>query len=299
MLKTDDIFCWQCGENLQNSAVIVESDRETPVSLEKLNCSVPSQSAPFPQTVLARTLRTKFTKRNVLIAAGVFVAVIVIADVITAIAESGSNSQPAQINSTTNTVQAAQPANTTTNTDQAVQPANTIATTTQTAQPETTTITTTQATQSENTTTTTAQTARSSNSTTAKTMFDEGVEFYNAENYDAAIDYFTRVIGIDSKYTEAYFYRGDAYRMKSDYDRAIQDMNKALEFNPQFALAYAVRGAAYLGKGGYDAIGIDSQGEVYYINSDYDHAIADYEKALQIDPTLQWAKDRLTEARGW
>jgi type II secretory pathway component PulJ len=35
-LKDDDIFCWQCGEDFRNSAVVAEKDKEKQVSLEKL-----------------------------------------------------------------------------------------------------------------------------------------------------------------------------------------------------------------------------------------------------------------------
>ena len=52
-------------------------------------------------------------------------------------------------------------------------------------------------------------------------------------------------------------------------------MSKTLELNPKYALAYGSRGLAYETKG------------------DYDRAIADYSKAIELDPNLAPAKEGL------
>jgi tetratricopeptide (TPR) repeat protein len=60
---------------------------------------------------------------------------------------------------------------------------------------------------------------------------------------------------------------------------AIQEYSKAIEIDGQNAVAYAHRGSAYIN------------------NQDYDRAVADLKKALQIDPDYQWAEERLDKAK--
>ena len=66
-----------------------------------------------------------------------------------------------------------------------------------------------------------------------------------------------------------------AHYEKAEFDRAIADLNKAIEINPKSALAYSNLGWAY------EAIGDERE------------AIAHYRKALEIDPSLEAARDNL------
>ena len=59
------------------------------------------------------------------------------------------------------------------------------------------------------------------------------------------------------------------------FDHAIADLNKALEINPKSALAYCNLGWTY------EAMGDERE------------AIAHYRKALEIDPSLEAARDNL------
>jgi ribosomal protein S12 methylthiotransferase accessory factor len=60
-----------------------------------------------------------------------------------------------------------------------------------------------------------------------------------------------------------------------DFDRAIENLRKAVEIDPQSAIDYASLGANYREKG------------------DVPEAIAMFEKALSIDPTITSAQENL------
>jgi tetratricopeptide (TPR) repeat protein len=68
--------------------------------------------------------------------------------------------------------------------------------------------------------------------------------------------------------------RGAHYE-KAEFDRAIADLNKAIEINPKSALAYSNLGWTY------EAMGDERE------------AITQYRKALEIDPSLEAARDNL------
>jgi tetratricopeptide (TPR) repeat protein len=80
---------------------------------------------------------------------------------------------------------------------------------------------------------------------------------------------FDKAIEDDPKNPEAYYARG--FNILSDSnqtDAAIVDFNKAIELNPKDARAYLMRGRAY------EALG------------DKDHAKADHDKALELEPGI-------------
>jgi len=67
-------------------------------------------------------------------------------------------------------------------------------------------------------------------------FFNKGVAFMNQENWDAAIEEFTKAIAIDRNHDQygvrSYFLRGTAYLRKQDVDRAIADFDQSLQINP-------------------------------------------------------------------
>jgi tetratricopeptide (TPR) repeat protein len=62
-----------------------------------------------------------------------------------------------------------------------------------------------------------------------------------------------------------YYYRGNAYETKRDCESMIDNCKKVIESNPNNIIAYINRGVAHI------------------VNGDYDLAIVDWNKALQID----------------
>ncbi len=100
----------------------------------------------------------------------------------------------------------------------------------------------------------------------------------------------------------AYNARGSAYYDKGDYDSAIADLSEAIRLDPKDANAYYHRGLAFAGIGNAaveraiaDFIQLDpksvgayyNRGNAYNNKGDYKRAIADYDAALRLDPTLK------------
>lgn len=98
--------------------------------------------------------------------------------------------------------------------------------------------------------------------------YKRAISNYQQEEYEAALDYFSQVIELNSQLDEAYYHRGLIYHKLTQYQKAIQDYNQALQLNPRLATAYS------------------SRGDVYYKLRDYEKAIANYDEALKIEPSL-------------
>ena len=86
------------------------------------------------------------------------------------------------------------------------------------------------------------------------------------QEYEKAIEDYTKAIELKPDLAIAYNNRGNAYKGKGEFDVAIQDFNKAIELNPQFTIAYNNRGNAYRDKGEFDV------------------AIQDFNKAIEVNP---------------
>ena len=79
----------------------------------------------------------------------------------------------------------------------------------------------------------------------ATQYFDQGVEKYDAGDYQGAMDEFNKAIEIISqKSYDAFTFRGIVKDQLEDYQGAITDYNKAIEIDPQDAYAYYFRGSA-------------------------------------------------------
>ena len=72
--------------------------------------------------------------------------------------------------------------------------------------------------------------------------FNQGVEKYNAGNYQGAIDDYTKSIEMNSQNADAYYNRGIAKYDSEDYQGAIDDYTKAIEIDPEYTSAYDNRG---------------------------------------------------------
>ena len=106
----------------------------------------------------------------------------------------------------------------------------------------------------------------------------------------------------------------EAYRLTNDgkryfdngqYDKAIELLTKAVQIAPRYADAYNNLATAYIGNGEYNkAISFaKKEAEVYsvlgnaYLKKDMlDEAIAAYKKALELNPSLQGARNNLRTA---
>ena len=100
-----------------------------------------------------------------------------------------------------------------------------------------------------------------------------GTAHLKASAFDRAINDFTKAIKLRPNNDSAYAGRGTAYYEKTEFDRPIADFNKAIEMNPRSADAYCNLGWTY------EAIG--------------DERLAHYPKALELNPSLEAARDNL------
>lgn len=60
--------------------------------------------------------------------------------------------------------------------------------------------------------------------------YNRGHESFNNENYESAINYYSKVINVDKNNFEVFFSRGNAYYYLNNYEKALLDYQKALEF---------------------------------------------------------------------
>jgi tetratricopeptide (TPR) repeat protein len=82
-------------------------------------------------------------------------------------------------------------------------------------------------------------------------------------DYTEAVASFTRALGVDPRYAEAYANRGATYARMGQYDAALADLAEAIRLDPGLLDAYRCRASLLL------------------IREDYDGAIRDYTEALQ------------------
>lgn len=133
-------------------------------------------------------------------------------------------------------------------------------------------------------------------------------------DWDGAIADFNRAIQLDPKLASAYDNRGFAKAAKRDWDGAIADYDRAIGLDPKLAHAYLDRAFARKAKGDSQGANADYKrtaeldsifahaGETpaqYYNNSgcakdalsDWDGAIVDCNRAIELDPHLATAYD--------
>lgn len=119
-----------------------------------------------------------------------------------------------------------------------------------------------------------------------------GIEAHLVDNLDEVIDYYTLVVSLDPNIfiaADAYRLRGVAYDMKEDFEAAIEDFSKAIDLNPADAATYHLRGVAYRRKGDFEAVIED-----YSTAIDLNPADADayYNLGLAWLPLREWENAR-------
>jgi tetratricopeptide (TPR) repeat protein len=133
----------------------------------------------------------------------------------------------------------------------------------------------------------------------AEAYYFRALGYIGMWNYDQAIKDFTETIRLNPKHAQAYVKRGNLFVEKKMYEKAIEDHKKAIELDATYALANIIRGNSYREIKNYRAIEDFSvvfqpksnrvdpspyidRGNAYLDSSEYDKAIEDFDRAIQI-----------------
>lgn len=135
----------------------------------------------------------------------------------------------------------------------------------------------------------------------------EGVEQYNKENYEEAIEVLTKVRAEDPSSAEAAFYLGMAYRQINDIQNAYRQFTDAVNLKPlsDNAILQLIEVSTLLDKLDvakrwiavaeehkvYPAQVAFLKGSVLAKEAKYDEAIAAFEKSKQLDPSYTQSAD--------
>lgn len=131
-------------------------------------------------------------------------------------------------------------------------------------------------------------------------FFYTGTSYYSINEYQQALENYSRALEVDPEYVLAYNNRGVAQADLKAYSEAIADYNKAIELNPNFGIAYNNRCRAYnavkdnekalvdcnraLELEPDEAVIYTSRGIVYADLGDYQRALDDLDESLGKDP---------------
>src|SRR2546423_6240670 len=81
---------------------------------------------------------------------------------------------------------------------------------------------------------------------TAETFNKQGDDFFDAGQYQKAVDAYQQAIHLQANYPEAYLNLGEAYFNLSRYDDAVTAEKQAILQKPDWAASYTALGNAYL-----------------------------------------------------
>jgi tetratricopeptide (TPR) repeat protein len=128
----------------------------------------------------------------------------------------------------------------------------------------------------------------------------QGYAARKKENFQLAIEFYTKALNLHARYFKALFNRGFAYDKVGEYDKAIVDYTKAIELEPNNAYAYYNRAISFEKKCDIEntladftkAISLLPSKIDFYLNrayvyrkmKDYNSAINDYTEVLRLDP---------------
>ena len=109
------------------------------------------------------------------------------------------------------------------------------------------------------------------------------------DKYNNALADFDRVLELDPTYALAHAGKGNVYYRYGDFDNATAEFNKALESENQIIQEVSLKGLAAV----YYSRGRNYAGDHHRIYEDL-RGTLDYEKAVELDPTLMIALGHLT-----
>jgi len=127
----------------------------------------------------------------------------------------------------------------------------------------------------------------------SKDDLEKVIEHIHKDKVGNVLHDYNMAIKLNPKIALAYNNRGSLYYSTSKLDKAFLDFNEAIEIDPKIALAYNNRGNVYTSKGDQDMAlkyhaNITKVKGIYHASAieNYIKAIADYTKAIELDPNL-------------
>ncbi len=145
-------------------------------------------------------------------------------------------------------------------------------------------------------------------------LYSQGLDLYNKQNFQQAIENFQQAIELNPRHAFAYGGLGVAYFDKKEFEKSIEFFNKAIAVKPNPNLYYN-RAAAYFslrefGKAIRDYSQVIesrptyfqaylSRGSAYFSNDQYEKAVEDYEKVLELNPDNKDAPKKLSLTKKW
>ena len=108
---------------------------------------------------------------------------------------------------------------------------------------------------------------------------NRGKDYAERKQYDNAVDDFTKAISIDPDNADAYIERAGALAAKGNFEAAMLDFDRAKNLNAEAAkiVSEKLRDPKF-------AAGYVARGNTYWGNKEYKQAIAEYDRAIEIDP---------------
>ncbi len=103
-----------------------------------------------------------------------------------------------------------------------------------------------------------------------KKYIDEGIFNIRSGEFEKAIENISKSIKLNNNWEISYFYRAVAHQALENFDEAMLDYTKALQINPKMTDAYYNKAKIALSRKDIE-------------NPDVKKAIADLEKALELD----------------
>ena len=136
----------------------------------------------------------------------------------------------------------------------------------------------------------------------ADAYYIQGMKYSKSEDFNHAIQCFTKALDLNSNFAEAHFRRAYAYMSQQDFLSAINDYSRAIDLSPDFAAAYQSRGSVYIGFNNFvgaiddlskaidlnpgNSTAYDARGVAYHVLENFHLALRDYSKAIDLNPNF-------------
>jgi tetratricopeptide (TPR) repeat protein len=127
-----------------------------------------------------------------------------------------------------------------------------------------------------------------SNPDAAEAYLLRGVAYTQLNNFNRAIDDFTRSIRILPYDWTSYTFRADAYAQSGKIAEALNDYDKAIALNPRYAAAFTGRAALLGQRGDNQNAKIDqliAEGITSFTRQDLPSALSKFTQAIEVDET--------------